>query len=88
MLFSEQTFRWIIQAFAIYVAMRCLMSLAKRLREHLQGLLIEHVKRQQIESKKRKRINELRDMIRKRKAESNADAGSEQDADDQQKRAA
>jgi hypothetical protein len=64
------------------------MSLAKRLREYLQGLLIEHVKRQQIESKKRKRINELRDMIRKRKAESNADAGSEQDADDQQKRAA
>jgi hypothetical protein len=49
------------------------MSLAKRLREHLQGLLIEHVKRQQIESKKRKRINELREIIRKRKAASAAE---------------
>ena len=73
MLFSEQTLRWIIQALAIYIAMRCLMSLAIRLREHLQGLLIEHVKRQQIESKKRKRINELREIIRKRKAASAAE---------------
>ncbi len=84
MLFSEQTFRWIIQALAIYVAMRCLMSLAKRLRERLQGLLIEHVKRQQIESKKRKRIDELREMIRRRKAASAAD----EEAEEQQKRAA
>jgi hypothetical protein len=88
MLFSEQTFQWIIQALAIYVAMLCLMSLAKRLREHLQGLLIEHVKRQQIESKKRQRINELRDMIRKRKADSAAAAAAEQEAEEQQKRAA
>lgn len=84
MLFTEQTFRWIIIALAIYVAIRCLISLAKRLREHLQGLLIEHVKRQQIESKKRKRIEELRDMIRKRKAA----AASEAESIEQQKRAA
>ena len=88
MLFSEQTLRWIIQALAIYIAMRCLMSLAKRLRERLQGLLIEHVKRQQIESKKRKRINELREIIRKRKAASAAEAAVDQEAEEQQKRAA
>lgn len=64
------------------------MSLAKRLREHLQGLLIEHVKRQQIESKKRKRINELREIIRKRKAASAAETAIDQEAEEQQKRAA
>lgn len=82
-MFSELPFRWIILAAAIYVAMRCLMSMAKRLREQLQGLLVEHVKRQQIESKKRRRIEELREMIRKRKA-----AAASEIAEEQQKRAA
>jgi hypothetical protein len=50
--------------------------------------LIEHVKRQQIESKKRKRINELHAIIRKRKAASAAETAIDQEAEEQQKRAA
>jgi hypothetical protein len=75
---SELPLQWIITLIAAYVAMRCLISLANRLREHLQGLLVAHVKRQQVESLKRRRIEELRAKIRKKKA----------DAASQEKRAA
>ena len=65
---SEFPWQWMIVTVAAYVALRCIMSLGTRLRDHLQGLLVEHVKRQQIESKKKKRIQELREAIRKKKA--------------------
>lgn len=65
---SDLPFKWLVWAVAVYVAMRCLMSLATLLRERLQGLLIAHVKRQQIESLKRQRIAELREKIREKKA--------------------
>jgi hypothetical protein len=67
---SELAIRLFFYAIGFVVAMKCLMSLADLLREHLQGLLVAHVKRQQIEALKRKRIAELRDKIRAKKAES------------------
>jgi len=57
----------------VFVAMRCLLSLSILLRDRLQDLLVQHVKKQQIESQKKKRIMELREKIRGKKAEAQAE---------------
>lgn len=65
---SELQWKWLLWALVVFVAMRCLISLSILLRDRLQGLLVQHVKKQQIESQKRQRIKELRDKIRAKKA--------------------
>lgn len=44
------------------------------LRDRLQDLLVAHVKRAQIEAQKKRRIFELREKIRAKKAKAAADA--------------
>jgi hypothetical protein len=68
LMLSEQAIPWMLAAAAVFLAMRCLVSLAGLLKERLQGLLTNHVKRCQIERRKRLRILELREKIRARKA--------------------
>jgi len=70
---SELQMRWLLWAFVVFVAMRCLLSLSILLRDRLQDLLVQHVKKQQIESQKKKRIMELREKIRGKKAEAQAE---------------
>ncbi len=65
---NELPLRWILWAIVFFLTMRCLISMSILLRDRLQGLLIEHVKKQQIESQKRQRILELREKIRIKKA--------------------
>ena len=65
---SEIPIQWILWATVFFVAMRCLISLSTTLRDRLQLLLVDHVKKQQMESKKRQRISELRGKIREKKA--------------------
>jgi len=65
---SEFQMQWLLWAFVVFVAMRCLLSLSILLRDRLQDLLVQHVKKQQIESQKRQRITELREKIRAKKA--------------------
>ena len=65
---SEIPIQWILWAIVFFVAMRCLISLSTTLRDRLQLLLVDHVKKQQMESKKRQRISELRGKIREKKA--------------------
>ena len=70
---SELQMRWLLWAFVVFVTMRCLLSLSILLRDRLQDLLVQHVKRQQIESQKKKRIMELREKIRAKKAAAQAE---------------
>jgi len=70
---SEFQMQWLLWAFVVFVAMRCLLSLSILLRDRLQDLLVQHVKKQQIESQKKKRIMELREKIRGKKAEAQAE---------------
>ncbi len=65
---NELPLRWILWVIVFFLTMRCLISMSILLRDRLQGLLIEHVKKQQIESQKRQRILELREKIRIKKA--------------------
>ncbi len=65
---GDTPFRWILWALVFYVAMRSLISTAILLRDRLQGLLVAHVKQQQVDAQKRKRIQELREKIRIKKA--------------------
>lgn len=65
---NELPLRWILWVLVFFLTMRCLISMSILLRDRLQGLLIEHVKKQQIESQKKKRISELREKIRIKKA--------------------
>ena len=65
---SELQMRWLLWALVVFVALRCLLSLSILLRDRLQDLLVQHVKKQQIEAQKRKRIIELREKIRAKKA--------------------
>ena len=65
---NEIPLRWILWVLVFFLTMRCLISISILLRDRLQGLLIEHVKKQQLESQKRQRILELREKIRIKKA--------------------
>ena len=65
---SEIPIQWIVWAIVFFVAMRCLISLSTTLRDRLQLLLVDHVKKQQLESKKRQHISDLREKIREKKA--------------------
>ena len=65
---SELQLRWLLWSIVVFIAMRCLLSLSILLRDRLQDLLVQHVKKQQIESQKRHRIKELREKIRAKKA--------------------
>ena len=65
---SELQLRWLLWSIVVFVTMRCLLSLSILLRDRLQDLLVQHVKKQQIESQKRQRIKELREKIRAKKA--------------------
>ena len=65
---SELPVHWIVWAIVVLIAMRCLTSMATLLRDRLQALLVAHVKKQQAESMKRRRIIELREKIRAKKA--------------------
>jgi len=66
-MFSEQTIRLIVWAIVVFITLRTLLGSAIMLRDRLQGLLMEYIKKQQIESQKRKRITELREKIRAKK---------------------
>ena len=79
-MFSEPPIRWIVWGIVVFVALRCLMTLATKLRDRLQSLLVEHVKKQQIESQKRQRIKELREKIRAKKANVEPDNSKEKRA--------
>ena len=65
---NELPLRWIACGIVLLVTLKCLTSMATVLRGRLQGLLVAHVKRQQMEAMKRKRIKELRESIRAKKA--------------------
>ncbi len=78
---NELPLRWIVWALVFFLAMRCLISMSILLRDRLQGLLVEHVKKQQLEAQKRQRIFELREKIRAKKAHA-------EEAEIQEKRAA
>jgi hypothetical protein len=67
MMLNELPIHWLVWGIAAYVSMKCAISLATILKDRLQALLVEHVKKQQIESLKRRRISELRDKIRQKK---------------------
>lgn len=77
---SEPAFRWIVWGIVVFVALRSLISLAIKLRDRLQSLLVEHVKKQQLESQKRERIKELREKIRAKKANAESDNSKEKRA--------
>ena len=77
---SEPPIRWIVWGIVVFVALRSLISLAIKLRDRLQSLLVEHVKKQQIESQKRERIKELREKIRAKKANAESDNSKEKRA--------
>jgi len=79
-MFSEPPIRWIVWGIVVFVALRSLISLAIKLRDRLQSLLVEHVKKQQIESQKRQRIKELREKIRAKKANAESDNSKEKRA--------
>ena len=79
-MFSEPLIRWIVWGIVVFVALRSLMSLAVKLRDRLQSLLVEHVKNQQLESQKRQRIKELREKIRAKKAIAESDNSKEKRA--------
>lgn len=66
--------RWAIWGLAFYIAFRCLLSMTQRLNDRLQGLLSDYILRQRIEMHKKKRILELRERIRAKKAKE-ADEG-------------
>jgi hypothetical protein len=65
---SDFPVTWLVAIAACYVAVRSLIALANRRREDLQGLLSAHVKRARVESLKKRRIRELREKIRAKKA--------------------
>ena len=75
---SELQMRWLLWAFVVFVAMRCLLSLSILLRDRLQDLLVQHVKKQQIESQKRQRILELQEKIRAKKNASFEESGAKE----------
>ncbi|HUP77240.1 MAG TPA: hypothetical protein VM260_01675 [Pirellula sp.] len=77
---SEPPIRWIVWGIVVFVALRSLISLAIKLRDRLQSLLVEHVKKQQMESQKRQRIKELREKIRSKKANAELDNSKEKRA--------
>ena len=77
---SEPPIRWIVWGIVVFVALRSLISLAIKLRDRLQSLLVEHVKKQQIESQKRQRIKQLRETIRAKKANAESDNSKEKRA--------
>ena len=74
---SELQLRWALWAFVVFISLQCLLSMATLLRDRLQDLLIAHVKRAQIEAQKRRRINELREKIRAKKAQVADEYGKE-----------
>jgi len=57
-----------IAAIATFIAIKCLLSLMNLLRDRLHGLLKNHYQEKMAEVKKRQAIQELRLMIRERKA--------------------
>jgi hypothetical protein len=69
---------------AAILAIRALLSLSLRLRDHLTGLLVEHFRSAKAEDRKRMHIQALRLKIRERKAsEGNLDTSKpEADATD------
>ena len=77
---SELQLRWLLWSIVVFIAMRCLLSLSILLRDRLQDLLVQHVKKQQIESQKRQRIKELREKIRAKKASLKEGAAQEKKA--------
>ena len=56
---SDIPVQWIVWALVFLIAMRSLISMSILLRDRLQALLVEHVRKQQVESQKRQRIKEL-----------------------------
>ena len=71
---SELQLRWALWAIVVFITLRCLLSMSILLRDRLQDLLVAHVKRAQIEAQKKRRIFELREKIRAKKAKAAADA--------------
>jgi hypothetical protein len=71
---SELQLRWALWAIVVFITLRCLLSMSILLRDRLQDLLVAHVKRAQIEAQKKRRIFELREKIRAKKAKAAAEA--------------
>jgi len=73
---DELQLRWALWAIVVFISLRCLLSMSTLLRDRLQELLVAHVKKAQIEGQKKRRIVELREKIRAKKAKATEEASN------------